>query len=46
MKSRFADKFNHDDQAEIYDRLVCSEYDPIRADYEHLLDWVVPSAKR
>lgn len=44
MRSRFADKFNHDADAWDYDLDVSHEADPIRAGYQALLDWVAASA--
>lgn len=44
MRSKFADKFNHDDDALKYDRGVLNESDPIRAGYENLLNWVATEA--
>jgi putative AdoMet-dependent methyltransferase len=44
MRSQFADKFNHDDDALKYDRDVLNESDPIRAGYEDLLNWVAAEA--
>ena len=40
MRSEFADKFNHDEDAPDYDQDVRKEAHPIRAGYEALLDWV------
>jgi putative AdoMet-dependent methyltransferase len=40
MRSRYADKFNHDPDATGYDRNVQNERDPIRAGYSQLLDWI------
>ena len=40
MKSEFADKFNHDEDAPDYDQDVRNEADPIRAGYDALLNWV------
>ena len=44
MRSRHADKFNHDDVAFEYDEDVADEANPIRAGYSALLDWVVAEA--
>ena len=44
MRSRYADKFNHDDVAFQYDEDVADEGNPIRAGYSALLDWVVAEA--
>jgi len=44
MRSQFADKFNHDDDALKYDRDVLNEFNPIRAGYENLLNWVAAEA--
>ena len=40
MRSRHADRFNHDEDASGYDRNVQNEADPIRAGYAALLRWV------
>lgn len=40
MKSRYGDKFNHDDEAHEYDAHVLKEEIPYRAGYEELLSWV------
>lgn len=40
MKSRFGDKFNHDDEAHTYDAHVLQEEIPYREGYQQLLDWV------
>ena len=45
MRSRYAEKFNHDDYAELYDADVADEGNPIRAGYSALLDWVVAEAQ-
>lgn len=39
MRSQFADKFNHDEDALKYDENVLDETDPIRAGYDELLNW-------
>jgi SAM-dependent methyltransferase len=44
VRSKFADKFNHDEDAAGYDLDVLNEQDPIRAGYERLLDWMVARA--
>ena len=44
MRSRHADRFNHDEEAAGYDRDVLDEADPIRAGYDALLDWVARRA--
>jgi putative AdoMet-dependent methyltransferase len=44
MRSRHADRFNHDEGAAGYDLDVRDESDPIRAGYETVLDWVATSA--
>ena len=44
MRSRFADKFNHDDEAQGYDLDVADEDNPIREGYSALLDWVAKEA--
>jgi putative AdoMet-dependent methyltransferase len=44
MRSQFADKFNHDEDAAGYDLDVRNEADPIRAGYAELLDWVIQTA--
>ncbi len=45
MRSEFADKFNHDQDAPTYDVDVQDASDPIRAGYSALLDWVVERAE-
>ena len=45
MRSRYADTFDHDDDAASYDRIVRNEADPVRAGYGELLSWVVREAK-
>lgn len=40
MRSKYVDKFNHDDDAPYYDEDVLIETHPIRAGYSELLDWV------
>ena len=45
MRSRNADRFNHDEDAAGYDRDVLNEADPIRAGYDALLDWVAARAE-
>jgi ubiquinone/menaquinone biosynthesis C-methylase UbiE len=40
MKSKFADVFNHDENAAGYDTDVLNESHPIRASYEAVLNWV------
>lgn len=44
MRSRYADKFNHDEDAEGYDLDVLNEDNPVRAGYDRLLDWMVARA--
>ncbi len=44
MRSKYADLFNHDDQALEYDEGVLNERDPIRAGYEDVLNWVITKA--
>ncbi|MBL7129549.1 MAG: class I SAM-dependent methyltransferase [Ignavibacteria bacterium] len=44
MRSQFADKFNHDEDALKYDDNVLDETDPIRAGYNELINWVVAEA--
>jgi putative AdoMet-dependent methyltransferase len=44
MKSRFADKFCHDQDAPGYDADVSDESNPIRNGYEALLSWVAAEA--
>lgn len=47
MRSRFADYFNHDEDARDYDLDVTREEDPLRTGYGSLLAWVggrIPSA--
>ncbi|MDX1384587.1 MAG: class I SAM-dependent methyltransferase, partial [Thermoanaerobaculia bacterium] len=45
MRSRHADRFNHDEDAPGYDADVADEGNPIRAGYSALLDWVVSRAE-
>ena len=45
MRSRHADRFNHDPDAADYDRDVLDEADPIRTGYDALLDWVTQRAE-
>ncbi len=45
MKSIYADRFNHDEDASEYDEDVRNEKDPIRTGYEAVLTWVIESAK-
>ena len=45
MKSIYADRFNHDEDASEYDEDVRNEKDPIRTGYEAVLNWVIESAK-
>ena len=45
MRSRDADRFNHDAWAEGYDERVRDETNPIRAGYAELLDWTVEQAR-
>jgi len=40
MRSRHADAFNHDDEADGYDLDVTRSEDPVRAGYDEVLDWV------
>jgi putative AdoMet-dependent methyltransferase len=40
MRSKFADAFNHDEDAAGYDVDVLDESHPIRADYDAVLNWV------
>ena len=40
MRSKFADYFNHDEDATEYDQEVSREDDPIRTGYQSLLSWV------
>jgi len=40
LRSKHADYFNHDEDAEIYDDDVLNEADPIRTGYDAVLDWV------
>jgi putative AdoMet-dependent methyltransferase len=44
MRSRFADRFNHDADAAGYDRDVQNEADPIRAGYRAVLEWTARNA--
>lgn len=45
MRSRDADRFNHDPWAEGYDEKVLDETNPIRAGYAELLGWTVEQAR-
>ena len=45
MRSRDADRFNHDPWAEGYDEKVLDETNPIRAGYAALLAWTVEQAR-
>lgn len=45
MRSEFADKFNHDEDAPTYDVDVRDASDPMRAGYCAVLDWVVERAQ-
>lgn len=45
MRSRDADRFNHDPWAEGYDEKVLDETNPIRAGYAELLAWTVEQAR-
>jgi putative AdoMet-dependent methyltransferase len=45
MKSKYVDKFNHDQDAPGYDQDVSNEAHPIRAAYSELLDWVAAEMK-
>lgn len=45
MRSRFADRFNHDEEASGYDENVRKEDDPIRAGYNAVLNWVAAVAE-
>ena len=40
MKSKFAQKFNHDPSAAIYDQVVKNEKHPIRTGYTNMMKWV------
>lgn len=44
MRSTHADYFNHDEEADGYDADVLNDSDPIRTNYESVLDWVVAVA--
>jgi hypothetical protein len=44
MRSRFADKFNHDADAPDYDVDVAHETHPVRAGYSAVLEWVARTA--
>jgi putative AdoMet-dependent methyltransferase len=44
MRSAHADEFNHDDDADGYDRDVADESHPIRAGYSAVLDWLAAEA--
>lgn len=44
-RSRHADRFNHDDDADGYDDEVKDERHPIRAGYGAVLDWVAEGAR-
>jgi putative AdoMet-dependent methyltransferase len=45
MRSRYADRFNHDPDAATYDLGVLDETDPIRCGYGVVLDWVAREAR-
>ena len=45
MRSKYADYFNHDEDAEGYDQDVQNEHDPIRAGYRAVLRWVGENVK-
>jgi putative AdoMet-dependent methyltransferase len=45
MRSRNADRFNHDEDAPDYDEDVADESDPIRAGYGETLRWVAARAQ-
>lgn len=45
MRSRYADVFNHDNEADGYDFEVRNEKDPIRAAYHDVLHWVAKEAQ-
>ncbi len=45
MRSRDADRFNHDPWADDYDRKVRDETNPIRAGYAAVLAWTVEQAR-
>lgn len=45
MRSQYADRFNHDLEADDYDQDVADEQDPIRAGYQALLTWVIDAAQ-
>lgn len=44
MKSKFVEKYNHDDQANSYDSEVQDENNPVRAGYKKMLDWIIEKA--
>ena len=45
MRSAYGDFFNHDDEADGYDRLVQNDQDPIRTGYRDVLRWVIQEAR-
>jgi ubiquinone/menaquinone biosynthesis C-methylase UbiE len=45
LRSKYADEYNHDDDAHGYDADVQNEADPIRTGYEEVLDWVIKMAE-
>ena len=45
MKSQHSEKFNHDDQAHLYDEEVKNIIDPVREGYSKTLDEIIRFAK-
>ncbi len=45
MKSKYADDFNHDEDAFLYDEDVLNEENPIRNEYEQALNWTAKQIK-
>lgn len=45
MRSRFVDKFSHDEDAPGYDLDVLDDDNPVRAGYRDVLDWVAGKAR-
>jgi putative AdoMet-dependent methyltransferase len=46
MKSKYAGKFNHDEDAFLYDEDVLNEENPIRNEYEQALNWTANQIER
>lgn len=45
MRSQYADYYNHDEDAPLYDQDVADETHPIRAGYTAALAWVIESVQ-